>query len=106
MNEEKVIPLEAARVRFFSTYDEAAFFEWLKKLPCIISCEGIGRVIHLQVNAGSVDEDALRELLSLFRRYGIAMQQLSAFDQDQFADWFHDKRAYWYAEIWGTPTTE
>ncbi|WP_152624867.1 hypothetical protein [Xanthomonas sp. GPE 39] len=96
---DDVIELEALRVRFYSANDESAFFDWAKKIPCIEKCEGHGPVIYLRVSAGAITENCLRELLSLFRRYEISMQQLYAFDQEKFSTWFRDKRAYWYASI-------
>jgi hypothetical protein len=99
MTNEDAIELEAPRVRFYSANDESAFFDWLKKIQCIESCEGHGPVIYLRVKANAVTEDCLRELLSLFRRYEIPMRQLSVFDHEQYSSWFRDKRAYWYASV-------
>jgi hypothetical protein len=103
MNEVNIIELEATGVRFFSEYDESAFFDWLNKLVCVQKYEGRGKTLYITVNSEAVDEDALREFLALFRRYGVAMSQLIAFDRDEFADWFHEERAYWYSEVFGQP---
>ena len=38
MNDQiKIVELEANGERFSSPNDEAAFFEWLKKIPCVHS---------------------------------------------------------------------
>ncbi len=99
MNEMKIVELEATGVRFFSEYDESAFFEWLNKLACVQKYEGRGKTLYISINSDAVDEDALREFLALFHRYGVAMGQLVAFDRQEFAEWFHEKRAYWYSEV-------
>ncbi len=91
--------LEATDVRFFSQGDESAFFAWLEKLPFVEKYEGRGRTLYILVNSAAVDEDGLREMLALFRRYGIGLRQLAIFDRDEFADWFRDEQAYWYKDI-------
>jgi hypothetical protein len=95
------VRLEAADVRFFSQGDESAFFVWLNGLPFVEGYEGRGRILSVLVNSAAVDEDGLREMLALFRRYGIALRQLAIFDRDEFADWFRDERTYWYNDIFG-----
>jgi hypothetical protein len=95
----KKVELEAASVRPFSPHDESAFFEWLDKLKCIEKYEGRGPTLCITVNVDAVDEGALRELLSLFRRYGLNMEQLIAFDRPEFVRWFRDRRAYWYSSV-------
>ena len=95
------IELQATGVRFFSQGDEAAFFDWLKKLPMVENIEGRGRTLHIRVNSSAVDEDSLRELLALFHRYGIDLAQLIVFDREDFAEWFRHPDAYWHQEIFG-----
>lgn len=95
------ITLNTLEIVYFSPLDEEAFFEWLDKLPCISRVEGVGCSLYLTVNTDALDEDALRELLALFRRYGINMRVLLAFDRPEFADWFHDQEAYWYGQVFG-----
>ena len=97
----KIIEIEAVGVRFFSHGDERAFFEWLDKIPFVVRYEGRGRILFISVNSLAIDEDGLREILALFRRYGVGMRQLVVFDRDDFADWFRDKQAYWYKDIFG-----
>jgi hypothetical protein len=101
MSDGQVIELEATAVQFFSAHDESGFFEWLKKLTCVKRSEGRGRTIYLSVELASVDEDALRELLALFRRYAVDMRQLAKLDRDEFADWFRDPNAYWFKQVFG-----
>lgn len=95
----RVVQLEATGVRFFSRCDEDAFFAWLNKLPFIERWEGRGRTIYIAVDYEAVDEDGLREILSLFRRYEVDLRQLAFLDRKEFSDWFHNKKAYWYKDI-------
>jgi len=39
------IELKARATLFFSQLDETAFFEWLKKLPCVSKFEGKGESV-------------------------------------------------------------
>lgn len=95
------VELQATGMRFFSQGDEAAFFGWLAKLAFVERYEGRGLTLFISVNAAAVDEDGLRELLALFRRYGVELKQLAVFDRSEFADWFRSKQAYWHKEIFG-----
>jgi len=95
------IELEAAKVSFLSQHDEAAFFEWIGKIPSVTKAEGSGYSIFLHVDGDAIDEEDLRELISLFRRYGVSMKQLSVFDRQPFTEFLHDKNAYWSYEIFG-----
>ncbi len=95
------IELQATGVRFFSKQDEAAFFGWLKALPFVERTEGHGRTVYIKINSSAVDEDGLRELLALFRRYGVDLAQLAAFDREEFAEWFRRADAYWRKDIFG-----
>lgn len=98
MTDKKVV-LSAKRVWYYSKNDEAAFFEWLDKIACVQKYEGELDVLSIYVDSSQVDEEALREFLSLFRRYGVDMKQLKIFDRDEFASWFRNPRSFWHKEI-------
>jgi hypothetical protein len=95
------VDLEVTDVLLLSQGDEDAFFAWLNRLPVVERYEGDGRTLYISVNAAAVDEVGLREILALFRRYGVGLRQLAIFDRPEFADWFRSDRAYWYKEIFG-----
>lgn len=97
-NRSKVV-LIARRVVFKSMTDEAIFFEWLHRLPCVSHYEGQGNSLCIEVDPASVDELALRDLLALFDRYKIDKKQLIVFDRKKFSKWFRDERSYWYASV-------
>jgi hypothetical protein len=96
------VELKAQATRFFSQLDGTAFFEWLKKLPCVSKFEGRGDTLSIRVLESKVDEYALRELLALFHRYRLDMKQLSVFDKQDFAGWFRNTEAYWYKSVFGS----
>jgi hypothetical protein len=101
MNDTSVVELRAENVIYYSQNDEAAFFEWLAKMPCVIKVDGRGHMLFVRVNPVLVDQYNLRDLLALFHRYKIDMKQLVALDRPEFSSWFHDKEKYWYAEVFG-----
>jgi hypothetical protein len=101
MTTEMLIQLEATAVRFYSQYDESTFFRWLKDLPCVDSVDGKGMTIFIKVRPVQVSEDMLRDLLALFRRYGVNKKQLAQFDRPDFSDWFRSPNAPWHAEVFG-----
>lgn len=88
-------------MRFYSQYDESVFFKWLRDLPCVERFEGRGRVLFITVQSNLIDENALRELLALFHRYGVDKRQLAQFDRAEFVDWFQNPNASWYSEVFG-----
>jgi hypothetical protein len=97
----KTVELEATGVRYLSRGDEDAFFAWLNSLPCVMRYEGRLRTLYITVDATALDQEGLRELLALFRRYGVGLRQLAAFDRSEFRDWFRNKQAFWHDEIFG-----
>lgn len=101
MKNSSIVELEAQRIHFFSRNDEKAFFEWLDKLTCVEKYAGQGDVLYISVNRAAVDEEALRDLLALFHRYGVDARQLRIFDCETFSSWFRDSRAYWFGSVFG-----
>lgn len=67
------------RVKFYSTFDEDAFFEWIQKIKSIVSCIGVRDTIELTIANEKLNEDEVYELFSLFRRYKIRTKQLEMF---------------------------
>ncbi|BAE66803.1 hypothetical protein [Xanthomonas oryzae pv. oryzae MAFF 311018] len=105
IDQPTTVELQATGVRFFSRGDETAFFGWIKSFPFVEQIEGHGRTLFMKVNSSAIDEDGLRELLALFRRYGVDMAQLVAFDREEFAEWFRRADAYWHNDIFGSSST-
>jgi hypothetical protein len=101
IDQSTTVELQATEVVFFSQGDETAFFSWLESLPFVEQIEGRGRTLFIKINSTAIDEDGLRELLALFRRYGVNMAQLVAFDREEFAEWFRHPDAYWHNDVFG-----
>jgi len=102
MAKRKTITLRLKKVVFYSHFDESLFFKWLKKIRAIKQWKGRVDTLYVDVEASKVDEYTLREFLAFFRRYYIDLRQLRAFDQPDFAQWFHNRRAYWFREVFGS----
>ncbi len=89
-------------VKFFHPSDERAFFEWLKRIPCVESVGGHGvdpgLVVILKRKPG---DDDLRQLLALCHRYGVNMRQLAKFETAKNRSWFCDPIMYWHEAVFG-----
>jgi len=93
---------------YFSQGDERAFFEWLKRIPCITKLGGQGEELHIHVRSSKVTQGSLRELIAAFRRYGVSMQQLAQLETASNRKWFRDPAAHWYRLIFqrGKPSNK
>ena len=100
MSKKVVITLRAKAVRFLSEQDEAAFFQWLRKLEECVSLRGEGDTIVLDVEKSKLQSDELRELIALFHRYGIEMRQLRAFEIRSNKSWLANEKAYWHGAMY------
>ena len=49
---------------------------------------------------------ALRDLLALFGRYGISMQQLAQFQNSGNESWFTSPPMYWHKKVFGPQTRQ
>lgn len=87
-------------VKFHCRKDEDAFFEWIKKFDCIDRISGLGRELYLHIAADEIHDYNLRDLLGLFYRYKLDMQQLSRFLTDDNKKWFYDnKKAFLHKKV-------
>ena len=84
---------------YYSQGDERAFFEWLKRIPCVTKLGGEGEELRIHVARSKVTLSSLRELIAAFRRYGVSMQQLAQLETATNRKWFRDPSAYWYRSI-------
>jgi len=95
-----MLKLEVESLRFYSRLDEDAFFSRLSKTSGVVSVEGFLRMINVSVDPSAVDEDAMRELISLFQRYGIDMRQLRELETEEFSSWMRNRSAYWFKSMY------
>jgi hypothetical protein len=63
--------IECKRVKFYSTCDEDAFFEWLGKIKSITNIKGQRDSILLTID--QISDEELYQLVALFRRYKVKM---------------------------------
>jgi len=101
MSAPPTIELHAESVFYYSRKDEDAFFEWLAKIKCVTKIGGRANILSMTIQLVLVDQDALRELLAIFHRYGISMSQLVALERPEWAAWFREPFAYWHAGVFG-----
>lgn len=93
MDKKHIIVVECKRVKFYSSYDEDAFFEWLQKIKSIMEVKGKKDSLFLTINSKGLPEDDLYNLVALCRRYKIKTIQLNAIinesNSEQFAYYQH-----------------
>jgi hypothetical protein len=90
------ITVECKRVKFYSPFDEDAFFEWIKKIKSIKDVKGKLDKIILFFKTDELKQDELDNLVALFRRYKINLKLLHQFvskknkeDYEYFKDCYH-----------------
>lgn len=71
---DKIMIIECKKVKFYASYDEDAFFEWLAKIKSVTNVKGRRDSIFLAVS--DLTEDDLYNLVGLLRRYKIKMESL------------------------------
>jgi hypothetical protein len=89
------LTLVANRIRYFHSSDEAMFFAWLDRMEFVSGYEGRGNGLHILL-AQHPSDDALRELIAFYQRYGIDMRQLATLKTPANANWFAVPTMYWY----------
>jgi hypothetical protein len=95
-----MLKIEIESLRFYSRMDEDAFFSRLERTPGVVSVEGFLRKIIASIDRSAVDEDSVRELISLFQRYGTDMRQLRELETTEFRTWMRNRSAYWFKSMY------
>lgn len=98
MNDD-IVTLLAVNITYYSQYDEDVFFNWLKKIKCVVNFDGEGEILRFEVNKTKLNDRWLREILALFFRYEIEMTQLKVFIHKNNSSWFCDPEKYWYTSV-------
>jgi hypothetical protein len=92
--------LTCKSVMFYSETDELSFFNWINNIKCIKKFEGVSDTLFLHINTTKPSDICLRELIALFHRYKVDMEQLSQFLNDKNKSWFFEnKRTFWHKKI-------
>jgi hypothetical protein len=92
--------IDTSPIRYYSQLDEASFFEWVQKIPCVTSIAGG----FVQVKSTRISESDLRDLIAIMFRYKLPMSQLQQFCSTTNAHWFKSRGAYWYKSVFGVPS--
>lgn len=97
------IVLACKSIWYYSTIDEDLFFEWIKRISCIIKFDAIHDELYLYIKTNIVADDDLRELIALFYRYKVEMKQLQQFLNKNNKDWFYASKykGYWHRRVFG-----
>jgi len=83
--------IDTTGVHYFSQLDENHFFQWAQQIPCIKSVDqGI-----LHIDTQFVSDEALRELLALFTRFGLSIEPLRVLVDSSSESWFNEPEMYW-----------
>jgi hypothetical protein len=76
---DKVRFLTCKSVWYYSQKDEDAFFEWIEKIECIESFEGVRDELYLNLIDCELEYEDMQDLIALFYRYKVNMRQLAPF---------------------------
>ena len=87
--------------RYYAQLDEDAFFHWLQSISGVVKVTGTpeGLVVHLR--SKHMSRPALGDLIALYFRYGLPMQDLAQFETPENTSWFRAPHTYWYAKVFG-----
>jgi hypothetical protein len=77
--------LRCHRVRFYSPADEVSFFHFLQQIKAIRRVEGLGEDLFLHVKT-PVSIKSLRDLIGLFKRYNIGLNELKSLKNKKNAE--------------------
>jgi hypothetical protein len=93
-----MVRLDCSNVRFGSQLDEKHLFLWASEIAGFVRWEQDTLVMRSR----RLSERALRDLLALFWRYQIPMQQLAQFESERNALWFRAPHMYWHRRVFGS----
>ena len=82
--------LIANPLRYYSSADADAYFAWLESIPCVQSFKGYNQDLEIVILNSKFDEENLRELSGLFRRYNHRIEELKVLETSENQTWFED----------------
>lgn len=91
-----MVRFDCSDVWFGSQLDEKHLFHWAVEIPGVLRWEQGTLVVKSRLSQAS-----LRDLLALFSRYEIPMQQLAQFENATNRDWFAAPHMYWHGRVFG-----
>jgi hypothetical protein len=93
-----MIYLNCSGIHFGSILDEKHLFVWAREISCVVGWEQD----TLVVRSRRISKEALRDLLALFWRYNIPMEQLAQFRNSHNEVWFTSPNMYWHKRVFGS----
>jgi len=97
---KKTVMLVAKKLAFYALKDEEAFLGWLKSIKSVKALDYQGAELHIYVKSNQIPDQDLSDLLALFFRYKIKMDQLSVFLNDSNKEWFFEQpKMYWHKKV-------
>ncbi len=99
MAKQQII-LKCKKVKFYSPLDEDLFFEGIKKISNIGDVKGFGDEIHLYVIRRQIKNDDFRNLIALFRRYKIGLEQLAVFLTPRNEQIYHGYKKIFHINVY------
>lgn len=101
MSESNIVAVEFQGPVYFSSLDEAMFFEWLSRIPAVIRTGGEVRMFRVLVDPARLNEDGLLEFVGLFKRYALPIRALAVFAKEDYAQPLKVPGRYWYDDLFG-----
>jgi hypothetical protein len=92
-----MIRLDCSKITFYSQHDEEMFFGWGEKIPSFSKWDQD----MLVLKGKALSDRQFREIIALFYRYKVPMQQLKAFENSTNAAWLNDPKMYWHKSMYG-----
>ena len=92
-----MVRLDCSNVRFGSQLDEKHLFSWASEIAGFVRWEQD----TLFMRSRRISAASLRDLLALFWRYQIPMEQLAQFENESNSPWFRAPKAYWHKRVFG-----
>lgn len=84
---------------FCSTGDEQRFFHGLNDNTAVSGYRGIVRQLEISIVQKSLTQDALQELIALFRRYQIPLTPLAPLAHMKRYAWLADEQWDWHGRM-------
>jgi hypothetical protein len=92
-----MVRLKVSRIHYYSPLDEKHMFKWAQELSCFVEWDQDSLVLRSK----RISQEDLRDLLALFYRYKIPMEQLAQFENPKNRLWLRQPTAYWYQSVFG-----
>jgi hypothetical protein len=90
-----MVRLNCSGISFGSQLDEKHLFAWALEIKSVVKWEQDSLIVRSR----RISETSLRDLLALFHRYDIPMEQLAQFKNANNESWFMAPKMYWHKKV-------